>query len=130
GPRFPILFQEYAVSNPSYINPLTIYLLAIAFRFLPPSILVARMVAAFWMFAASLLLGVLAKRISGRRTIGIIVAASALLTPWLVEDGRLVWDAHFSAFTVIVFLLAAYRMQCKEKWHWQDIALVAASLAV
>src|SRR5258708_27340493 len=39
GPRFPLLFQEYAVSNPSYINPLTIYLLAIVFRFLPPSIL-------------------------------------------------------------------------------------------
>src|ERR1700746_2603086 len=43
GPRLPILFQEYAVSNPNYINPLTIYLLAIVFRFLHPSILVARM---------------------------------------------------------------------------------------
>src|SRR5262245_58379049 len=37
GPRFPVLFQEYAVSNPIYINPLTIYLLAIVFRCLPPS---------------------------------------------------------------------------------------------
>src|SRR5205809_8143618 len=55
GPRFPVLFQEYAVSNPNYINPLTIYLLAIVFRFLPPSILVARMFAAFWMFATSLM---------------------------------------------------------------------------
>src|SRR5437879_2707941 len=36
GSRFPILFQEYATSNPTYINPLTIYLLAITFRFLPP----------------------------------------------------------------------------------------------
>jgi hypothetical protein len=68
GPRFPVLFQEYAVSNPSYINPLTIYLLAVVFRFLPPSILVARMSAAFWMFASCLLLGVLAKRISGQRS--------------------------------------------------------------
>src|ERR1700758_612027 len=92
GPRFPLLFQEYAVSNPTYVNPLTIYLLAITFRFLPPSILVARMFAAFWMFAACLLLGVLAKRISGRRTIGIIAAATALLTPWFFEIGRLVWD--------------------------------------
>ena len=33
GPRFPVLFQEYAVRNPTYINPLTIYLLAIVFRF-------------------------------------------------------------------------------------------------
>jgi hypothetical protein len=131
GPRFPILFQEYAVKKSSYyINPLTIYLLAIVFRFLPPSILVARMFAAFWMFAASLLLGVLAKRISGQLRIGIIVAATALLTPWLVEVGRLVWDAHFSAFPVVVFLLAAYRIQSKETWRWQDIAMVAGSLAV
>ena len=78
GPRFPVLFQQYAVSNPTYMNPLAIYLLAIVFRFVPPSIPVARMSAAFWMFAACLLLGVLAKRISGRRKIGVIVAASAL----------------------------------------------------
>jgi hypothetical protein len=82
------------------------------------------------MFAACLLLGVLAKRISGQRTIGIIVAGSALLTPWLFEIGRLVWDAHFSAFTVVLFLLAAYHIQSKETWNWQDIAMVAGSLAV
>jgi hypothetical protein len=130
GPRFPILFQEYAVSNPNYINPLTIYLLAIVFRFLPPSIFVARMFAAFWMFAACLLLGLLAKRISGQLRVGIIVAATALLTPWLVEVGRLVWDAHFTAFTVALFLVAAYRVQSKETWNWKDILIVAGSLAV
>ena len=36
GPRFPILFQQYAVSNPTYMNPLAIYLLAIVFRFRSP----------------------------------------------------------------------------------------------
>src|SRR5262249_29298969 len=121
GPRFPILFQEYAVSNPNYINPLTIYLMAIVFRFLPPSILVARMFAAFWMFAACLLLGVLAKRISGQRKIGIVVAGTALLTPWFFEIGRLVWDAHFSAFTVVLFLLAAYNVASKQRWNSLDI---------
>jgi hypothetical protein len=130
GPRFPVLFQEYAAKDPTYINPLTIYLLAIVFRFLPPGILVARAFAAFWMFAACLLLGVLARRISGRRTIGIIVAGTALLTPWLFEIGRLVWDAHFSAFTFVVFLLAAYRIQSKERWSWRDIVIVAGSLTV
>ena len=130
GPRFPVLFQEYAASNPTYINPLTIYLLAIVFRFLHPSISVARTFAAFWMFAACLLLGVLAKRISGQLTIGIIVAGTALLTPWFFEIGRLVFDAHFSAFTVVLFLLAAYRIQSKERWSWRDIAMVVGSLAV
>ena len=130
GPRFPILFQAYAVTNANYINPLTVYLMAIVFRFVHPSITVARCFAAFWMFAACLLLGVLAKRISGQRKIGIIVAGTALLTPWFVEIGRLVWDAHFSAFTVVLFLLAAYHIQSRETWKWQDIVMVAGSLAV
>src|SRR4029077_14463732 len=131
GPRFPILFQEYAAKKISYyINPLTIYLLAIVFRFLPPSILVARMFAAFWMFAASLLLGVLAKRISGQLKIGIIVAATALLTPWLFEVGRLVWDAHFVPMAVVLFLLAAYNVQAKERWSWRDISMLAGSLTL
>jgi len=130
GPRFPILFQEYAAKDPTYINPLTIYLLAIVFRFLHPSIVVARAFAALWMFAACMLLGVLAKRISGQLKIGIIVAGSALLTPWFFEIGRLVWDAHFSAFTIVLFVVAAYRIQSKETWRWRDIIMVAGSLAV
>jgi hypothetical protein len=52
--------NQYEVSNTMYVNPLAIYLLAIVFRFLHPSIPVARTFAAFWMFAACLLLGVLA----------------------------------------------------------------------
>ncbi len=76
GPRFPILFLAYAGSNPIYMNPLAIYLLATVFRFLHPSIAVARTFAAFWMFAACLLLGVLAKRISGQRNIGVVVAGT------------------------------------------------------
>ena len=130
GPRFPVLFPDFAVSNPTYIGPLTIYLLAIVFRFVHPSIPVARSFAAFWMFAACLLLGVLAKRISRDSTIGIIVAGTALLTPWLFEDGRLAWDPHFTAFTVALFLLAAYGIQSKQTWNWQDIAMVTGSLAV
>ena len=130
GPRFPLLFQQFAVSNPTYMNPLAIYLMAIVFRFVPPSVAVARMSAAFWMFAACLLLGVLAKRISRDFKVGIIVATTALLTPWFFELGRLVFDAHLSVFTVVVFLLAAYRIQAKETWNWQDVAMIAGALAL
>jgi hypothetical protein len=130
GPRFPLLFQQFAVSNATYVNPLAIYLMAIVFRFVPPSIFVARMSAAFWMFAACLLLGVLAKRISSQRKIGIVVAGSTLMTPWFFELGRLVFDAHLSAFTIVVFLLAAYRLQSKQIWDWRDIATVAGGLAL
>jgi hypothetical protein len=130
GPRFPVLFHQFAVSNPTYMNPVAIYLMAIVFRFIHPSVAVARACAAFWMFAACLLLGVLAKRISGQRTVGIFVAGTALLTPWFFETGRLVFDAHLTAFTVVVFLLAAYGIQSKETWSWRDIAMVAGSLAL
>ena len=130
GPRFPLLFQQFAVSNATYMNPLAIYLMAIVFRFVPPSVAVARISAAFWMFAACLLIGVLAKRISRDSKIGVIVAASALLTPWFFELGRLVFDAHLSVFTVVVFLLAVYRIQSKEMWDWRDIAMLAGALAL
>ena len=125
GPRFPVLFQQYAVSNPTYMNPVAIYLMAIVFRFVHPTIPVARTFAAFWMFVACLLLGVLAKRISGQRKIAIVVAGTALLTPWFFEIGRLVYDAHFSAFPVVVLLLGAYGIQCKERSSWKNIAIGA-----
>ena len=130
GPRFPVLFQQYAVSNPTYMNPVAIYLMAIVFRFVHPTIPVARTFAAFWMFVACLLLGVLAKRISGQRKIAIIVAGTALLTPWFFEIGRLVYDAHFSAFPVVVLLLGAYGIQSKERSSWKNIAMVAGGLAL
>jgi len=130
GPRFPLLFQQFAVSNATYMNPLAIYLMAIVFLFIPPSVSVARMVAAFWMFSACLLLGLLATRIAGQRKIGVIVAGTALLTPWLFEAGRLVFDAHLPALTVVLFLIAAYRFESKEMWNWRDIAMLDGSLAL
>jgi len=130
GPRFPLMFQLYTGGLANYVNPATIYLLAIVFRFLPPSILVARAFAAFWMFAACLLLGLLAKRISGQLKIGIIVAITALSTPWFFEVGRLVWDAHFVAFTVVLFLLAAYHACRKAVWAWPEVLMLAASLTL
>ena len=86
GPRFPLIFQEFSVSNPTYVNSLSIYLMAIVFRFLPPSIALARTFAAFWMFAACLLLGVLAKRISGKPKIGIIVAGTCATDALVLRD--------------------------------------------
>jgi Dolichyl-phosphate-mannose-protein mannosyltransferase len=130
GPRFPLLIQWYTGPSTSFVNPATIYLMALFFRFVPPSVLAARMFAAFWMFSACLLLGVLAKRLSGRKSIGIIVAAMGLLTPWLFEVGRLVWDAHFVPMAVMLFLLAAYRAQSKDKWSWREIVLLAGTLGL
>jgi hypothetical protein len=125
-----VLFQFYSGIATTFVNPMTIYLLAIVFRFLPPSILVARIFAAFWTFTACLLLGLLGTRISGQRKIGMIVGATALLTPWFFEISRLVWDAHFVGPCIVFFLVAAYYLQKKETWRWRDILLVAATLTV
>lgn len=130
GPRFPLLVQWYTGPSTSYVNPVTIYLMALFFRLVPPSVVAARMFAAFWMFSACLLLGVLAKRISGRKSIGILVGGMALLTPWLFEVGRLVWDAHFVPMAVTLFLFAAHHAQKKEKWSWREVVMLAGSLSL
>ena len=130
GPRFPLLIQWYTGPSTSYVNPATMYLMAAFFRFVPPSVVAARMFAAFWMFSACVLLGVLAKRLSGGRSVGIIVGGTALSTPWLVEVGRLVWDAHFVPMAVMLFLLAVYRAQSKEQWTWREVVLLAGSLGL
>lgn len=130
GHFLPLLVQWYTGPSTSFVNPVTIYLMAIFFRVVPPSVVAARMFAAFWMFSACLLLGLLAKRLSGRKSIGVIVAGTALLTPWLFEVGRLVWDAHFVPFAVVLFLTATFNAQQKERWGWREIIYLAATLTL
>jgi 4-amino-4-deoxy-L-arabinose transferase-like glycosyltransferase len=129
GPRFPLFFQIYPTGSPQYADGIPIYLLAAVFRFLPPSILLARIVSAFWIFAACLLLGLLARRISGRRGIGVIIAGTALLTPWFFEARGLVLEQQFVPLALALFLLAVYHAQKKERWEWRDVAMLAATLA-
>src|SRR4030081_736179 len=95
GNRFPLFFPVYTGGWIQYANPTQIYLLAIPFTLFKPSILVARVFAATWVFAACVLLGLLAKRISGQRRIGVIVGVTAILTPWLFEVSRLVMETYF-----------------------------------
>lgn len=130
GPRFPLFFQYYSTGSAQYADCVQIYLLAAVFRFLPPSILLARIVSALWTFAACLLLGLLARQISGRRTIGVIVAAFALLTPWFFEGRGLLLEQQFVPAAVALFLLAVYHVQGRDGWRWRDVALLAATLAV
>ena len=92
GTRFPLFFPVYTGAWTQYANPTQVYLLAIPFTVLKPSILVARVYSASWVFAACLLLGWLAKRISGKETVGLLIALIAIFTPWLFEVSRLVMD--------------------------------------
>lgn len=93
GHPWPLYFPVLRLPPPhdflGYADPTQIYILAALFFVFSPSILLSRLLSAMAMFLAALLLGMLAARISRQRRIGIIVALTALLTPWLFETGRL-----------------------------------------
>jgi hypothetical protein len=128
GTRFPLFFPVYTGAWTQYANPTQIYLLAIPFTFLKPSILVARVYSASWVFAACLLLGWLAKRISGKESIGLLVAVIAIFTPWLFDVSRLVMETFFYPMAVVIFLLALFAAQKQESWSWLNVIALAASL--
>ena len=113
GTRFPLFFPVYTGGWIQYANPTQIYLLAIPFTLFRPTILMARIYSATWVFLACLLLGLLAKRISGRESIGIIVAVIAIFTPWLFEVSRLVMETFFYTMALVLLLLALYAAQKK-----------------
>ncbi len=130
GPRFPVFIEVYHGTYAAHMAPLDVYLLAVVFRFLPPSILLVRVYSAFLMFGACLLLGLLAKQLSQRYFVGAVIAAFALGTPWLFEVGRLAWEAHLIPVLTVLFLLALYRVHRKQKWNWRDVGLLALTLAL
>ena len=128
GERFPLFFQFYTDGWVQWANPTQIYLLAVPFLIFKPSIWLARVFSATWIFAACLMLGLLAKQISGRRRIGVIVALLALATPWLFEVGRLVFETYFYPMAIVLFLLALYRAQRQQTWGLLTVGTLAATL--
>ena len=128
GPKWPLFFQVYTGGFTQYSNPTQIYLLASVFWLFGPGILIARLLAAVSMFSSGLLLGRLGARLSGRRVIGIIAGALALITPWFFEVGRLALETFFYPMTIMLFLWAVYRAHRKEDWSWINVVAIALSL--
>jgi len=129
GEKFPLFFQVYTGGYTQYSNPTQIYILAAVFKVFGPSILIARLTAAASVFAACLLLGFLAGRISDNKKIGWIVGAFALLTPWLFEISRLVLETFFYPMAVVALLWSVFLASRKERWTLLNIAAIALSLA-
>src|ERR1051325_1006154 len=128
GTRLPLFFPVYNGGWVQYANPTQIYLLAIPFTVIKPSIWFARVYSASWVFAACLLLGWLAKRISGKETIGLLVAIIAIFTPWLFDVSRLVMETFFYPMAIVLFLIALYAAQKKDKWSWTNVLALAVTL--
>lgn len=131
GVAWPLYVRSYTGVFSVYANPTYIYLLAGVYLFSPPSILAARLLSASLGFAAALALGYLAWRMTGRRMIGVIVALFTMLTPWLFEVSRLVFEVALYPLALALFLLALHRAEARQKgWSWLDCALIAAGLGL
>ena len=110
GNSWPLFFRAFG----DYKNPVHVYLLAALFKLTGPSILTARLLGAIAGVVTALLLGLLAARVSRRRDVGLLVAASALLTPWLFELSRVAFEVALYPLAVTLFLLCVQRAATKQ----------------
>lgn len=130
GVWFPLYPQFYTQSNIEHSNPVHIYLMAQMYLVIPPSSLSARIFSATMMYIATILLGILGYRISGRRSIGIILALTAMATPWLFETSRLVLECAVYPLTVAMFLLFLYNATRKDEWKPYEYIAIGISLGM
>ena len=128
GTRWPLFFRAFG----EYKSPVYIYALAALFKLTGPSIFAARMLSAFAGLAAAALLGLLAWRSTGGRLAGIVVGATALLTPWLFEVSRLVFEVSLFPALLALLLLVVHDSASKDEWSWRralTVGVLAGSLA-
>jgi hypothetical protein len=129
GIHWPLYFQYDAQGVNLYGGPY-VYLLSIVFSVFPPSIFSARSLSATLGFVTAVLLGVLASKISGQARIGIIVALSAMLTPWLFEISRIVREPALYQLALVLFLLTLYRAHTRSRWSLLDCTILSLTLAL
>lgn len=124
GNSWPLFFRAFG----DYKNPVHVYLLAALFKLTGPSILTARMLGAIAGCGNALLLGLLAARLSHRREVALLVAVSALLTPWLFELSRVAFEVALYPLVATLFLLSVQRAATKPRWSWFDVGCLTSTL--
>jgi len=112
GARLPLFFRSFD----DYKSPLYPYLLAAVFRATGPSQEVARGVSAVLVLAAVLLLGLLARRLTGSDLVAAVVIVLAGLTPWLFELGRVALEVSTQPLLVVLLLLWLERTWRRRRW--------------
>ena len=126
GEAWPLYFRAFG----DYKNPVYIYLLAGIFKLTGPSILVARLLSAVLGFAAALIIGLLAWRVTRQRLVALVLTLTALLTPWLFELSRVVIEVALYPLLIGVLLVLVHHLSKKEKWAWLDALALAFVLAL
>jgi 4-amino-4-deoxy-L-arabinose transferase-like glycosyltransferase len=126
GVRLPLFFRAFG----EYKNPVYIYLLSAVFKLTGPSITVARLMSASLGVLAALVLGLLAWRVTGRPEAWPLLTITALLTPWLFQLSRLVFEVALVPLTLTLFLLYLQHISDRRSWSWGNAACLAALLAL
>jgi hypothetical protein len=112
GAVMPLFFRSYG----DYKSPLYPYLLAGLFKITGPHKEVARGFSAVLGALAVLLLGLLAKRVTGRAVVGLSVIVIAGLTPWLFELGRVAFEVATQPLLITALLFALLRAWQRQTW--------------
>jgi hypothetical protein len=126
GVSWPLFFRAFG----EYKNPTLIYLLAGLFYLTGPSVAVARLLVAALGVLAGLLLGLLAWKMTRHWITAILIGIAALLTPWLFESSRLVFEVAIYPALLAGFLIALWRASLKQKWNWSDVVILAMVLGL
>jgi 4-amino-4-deoxy-L-arabinose transferase-like glycosyltransferase len=126
GVSWPLYFRAFG----EYKNPVYIYLLAGLYYLFGPSIFVARLLSVALGLMAALLLGILARQMTRRRSIGVILGVTALLTPWFFELSRLVLEVALYPLALALFLLMLHQASTKVRWSQLNIVALAATLGL
>lgn len=141
GQSWPLLFRAFG----EYKSPVYIYFLAALYKLTGPNIFSARLLSALLGIAAALVLGLVAARSvqlqkdntsatdndsDVRLIVGLAVGFTALITPWLFEISRLVFEVALMPLALALLLLAIVTAPCRHDWRWSDSAAIALALTL
>ena len=129
GVTMPVYFRAFG----EYKNPVYIYLLAGVFRVTGPSILVARTFSIVLGFFAAVALAVLVRRTTGQAGLPVLhflfTLLAAIVTPWLFETSRLVFEVAAFPLALALALIAVAELARREEISWPLVIACAASFA-
>jgi Dolichyl-phosphate-mannose-protein mannosyltransferase len=126
GGFLPLFFRSFD----DYKSPLYPYVLAGVFRVTGPHAEVARGLSAVLVLVAVLLLGLLAKQVTGSALIAVVVVVLAGLTPWLFELGRVAIEATTEPLLITLLLLALARAWRRKTWRVSEGVAVGVVLGL
>lgn len=125
GASWPLYFRAFG----EFRSSAQIYALAGLFKLFGPHLLLARYLTRAAMFLAVLIVGWLAWRISGRRSIGVAVAGLGLTTPMLYEVSRLGTEGPLMNLPIAAFLAGVFLAQRRGRWPLWVGPVLAVPLA-